>query len=110
MCEPVLSAVANFRIATSCEVVCAADFLGANICLMAFDSRNEPRDPEPQPSTGRGAQPPAKGTVIEILDFQEPTPPPPGLMDKRLPFPVWLLIALLLGGLIATGLFLLSSG
>jgi hypothetical protein len=31
-------------------------------------------------------------------------------MDKRLPFPVWLLIALLLGGLIATGLFLLGSG
>ena len=31
-------------------------------------------------------------------------------MDRRLPFPVWLLIALLLGGLIAAGLFWLSSG
>jgi hypothetical protein len=48
--------------------------------------------------------------VIDIVDFQEPTAPPRGLMDKRLPFPVWLLIALLLGGLIATGLFLLGSG
>ncbi|MFY9802693.1 MAG: hypothetical protein WA211_12150 [Candidatus Acidiferrales bacterium] len=77
---------------------------------MAYHFSNDPPGPEPQPSSGRGARPPAKGTVIDILDFKEPTPPPPGLMDKRLPFPVWLLIALLLGGLIAAGLFLLSSG
>lgn len=85
-------------------------FHGANICLMAFNSSNEPPEPEPSPSSGRGERPPVKGTVVDILDFQEPTPPPPGLMDKRLPFPVWLLIALLLGGLIAAGLFVLSSG
>lgn len=83
---------------------------GANICVMAFNLNNDPLEPEPQSSTGRGARPPVKGTVIDILDFQEPTPPPPGLMDKRLPFPVWLLIALVLGGLIAAGLFLLISG
>ena len=77
---------------------------------MAFNSSNEPPEPEPNPSSGRGARPPVKGAVVDILDFQEPTPPPPGLMDKRLPFPVWLLIALLLGGLIAAGLFVLSSG
>jgi hypothetical protein len=85
-------------------------FHGANILVMAFNLSNDPPEPEPQPSTGHGTRPPVKGTVIDILDFQEPTPPPPGLMDKRLPFPVWLLIALLLGGLIAAGLFLLSSG
>ena len=83
---------------------------GANIRLMAFNLNSDSRGPEPPSSTGRGARPPVKGTVIDILDFQEPTPPPPGLMDKRLPFPVWLLIALLLGGLIAAGLFVLSSG
>lgn len=77
---------------------------------MAHHFSNDPPEPGPQPLSGRGAHPPVKGTVIDILDFQEPTPPPPGLMDKRLPFPVWLLIALLLGGLIATGLFLLGSG
>jgi hypothetical protein len=77
---------------------------------MAFDLNNEPPEPKPQPPSERGARSPVKGTVIDILDFQEPTPPPPGLMDRRLPFPVWLLIALLLGGLIAAGLFLLSSG
>jgi hypothetical protein len=85
-------------------------FEGATICVMAFNLSNDPPEPEPQPSSGRGARPPAKGTVIDILDFQEPTSPPPGLMDKRLPFPVWLLIALLLGGLIAAGLFVLGSG
>jgi hypothetical protein len=85
-------------------------FYGANIWAMAHHFTNDPPEPDPQPSSGRGARPPVKGTVIDILDFQEPTPPPPGLMDKRLPFPVWLLIALLLGGLIATGLFLLGSG
>jgi hypothetical protein len=77
---------------------------------MALNLNNDPLEPEPQSSTGRGAHPPVKGTVIDILDFREPAPPPPGLMDKRLPFPVWLLIALLLGGLMAAGLFLLSSG
>jgi hypothetical protein len=76
---------------------------------MAFDFSNKPPEPVPNPSSGRGARPPVKGTVVDILEFQEPTPPPPGLMDKRLPFPVWLLIALVLGGLIAAGLFLLSS-
>jgi hypothetical protein len=77
---------------------------------MASNFSDEPPEPKAQPSSGRGAHPPVKGTVIDILDFQEPTPPPPGLMDKRLPFPVWLLIALLLGGLIAAGLFVLTSG
>ncbi|MGA7224535.1 MAG: hypothetical protein WA673_20615 [Candidatus Acidiferrales bacterium] len=78
--------------------------------MMAFNFSNVPPEPEPNPSSGRGARPPVKGTVIDILDFQAPTPPPPGLMDKRLPFFVWLLIALLLGGLIAAGLFWVSSG
>lgn len=77
---------------------------------MASNFSDEPAEPEAQSSLERGARPPVKGTVVDILDFQEPTPPPPGLMDKRLPFPVWLLIALLLGGLIAAGLFILSSG
>lgn len=77
---------------------------------MALDFSNDPPESELQRPTGDSTPPPAKGAVIDILDFQEPTPPPRGLMHKRLPFPVWLLIALLLGGLIATGLFLLSSG
>ena len=85
-------------------------FDGANIWVMAVSFSNEPPEPDSNPSSGRGARPPVKGTVIDILDFQEPTPPPPGLMDKRLPFFVWLLIALLLGGLIAAGLFLVSPG
>lgn len=77
---------------------------------MAYHFTSDPRGPERQSSSSRGTRPPVKGTVIDIVDFQEPTSPPPGLMDKRLPFPVWLLIALLLGGLIASGLFLLGSG
>lgn len=77
---------------------------------MVYDFINDRTEPEPQPSSGRGARPPIKGTVVDIVDFQEPTPPPPGLMNKRLPFPVWLLIALLLGGLVAAGLFVLGSG
>lgn len=76
---------------------------------MAFNFNNDPGEPEPQPSPSGGARPPVKANVVDILDFQEPTPPPPGLMDKRLPFPVWLLIALLLGGLIAAGLFVLGA-
>jgi hypothetical protein len=91
------------------KIDCGADFHGANIQVMGYDFINEPTQPDPQPASGGGARPPVKGTVIDILDFQEPTPPPPGLMDKRLPFPVWLLIALLLGGLIAAGLFLIGS-
>jgi hypothetical protein len=85
-------------------------FHGANIWAMAYRLTNDAPEPEPQPSSGRATRPPVKGTVIDIVDFQEPTPAPPGLMDKRLPFPLWLLIALLLGGLIATGLFVLGSG
>jgi hypothetical protein len=77
---------------------------------MSYHFTSDPHGPERQSSSNRGARPAVKGTVIDIVDFQEPTAPPPGLMDKRLPFPVWLLIALLLGGLIATGLFLLGSG
>jgi hypothetical protein len=77
---------------------------------MAFRLTNDAPEPEPQPSSGRATRPPVKGAVIDIVDFREPAARPPGFMDKRLPFPVWLLIALLLGGLIAAGLFVLGSG
>ncbi len=77
---------------------------------MAYEFMNDPPEPKPAASSSPGARPPVKGTVMDILDFQEPTPPPPGLMRKRLPFPVCLLIALLLGGLIAAGLSLLGTG
>jgi hypothetical protein len=76
---------------------------------MAYEFINDPPEPKPQASSSPGARAPVKGTVIDMLDFQEPTPPSPGLMRKRLPFPVWLLIALLLRGLIAAGLSLLGT-
>ncbi|MGA8405866.1 MAG: hypothetical protein WB680_01710 [Candidatus Acidiferrales bacterium] len=71
---------------------------------------NDPTDPTSQPASSRGAHLPVQGSAPDILEFPEPATPPPGLMDRRLPFAVWLLIALLLGGLIAAGLFALSSG
>jgi hypothetical protein len=55
----------------------------------------------------------AQSRVSEYTDdsFADrvPVPPPSRLMNRRLPFAVWIVMAFLLGGLIATVLFLLAS-
>jgi hypothetical protein len=78
---------------------------------------NEPRDRAPLPATDEGARQPVSqlgehfGNEFggDPLDFAKVNDPPKGLMRKRPPFVVWILAALLLGGLIALVLVALSS-
>jgi hypothetical protein len=68
-----------------------------------------PRDPNPAPAADRRVRQPVADTGEDSLDFAEPTDPPRGLMRKRPHVAVWILAALLLGGLIALILVGLAS-
>ncbi len=67
---------------------------------------NESIDP-PTPFLAERNPEPAEDSEIEgdTFDLREPVSAPRGLMRKRLPFALWIVMALLLGGLIAIVLF-----
>ncbi len=85
-------------------------FFGVNISAMPYEFRDDPPEPQTDSSSGRGALPPVKSIGVDFLDFGEPAKPPAGLMRKRPHVAVWILAALVLGGLIAFVLVGLSSG
>jgi hypothetical protein len=62
---------------------------------------DDPREPAKAAAAERGVRQPVEGTGEDSLDFAEPAEPPRGLMRKRPHVAVWILVALLLGGLIA---------
>lgn len=83
-------------------------FTGCSIFVMPSDFIEFPRDPQTKSASSRGIRPPENFVPADVLDGRE-TSPPPGLMKKRRHFSFWLLIALLLGGLIALLLVAISS-
>jgi hypothetical protein len=62
---------------------------------------DDPRERANAPAADRGVRQPVEDTGGDSLDFAEPAEPPRGLMRKRPHVAVWILAALLLGGLIA---------
>jgi hypothetical protein len=62
---------------------------------------DDPREPTKAAAADRGVRQPVEDTREDELDFAEPAEPPRGLMRKRPHVAVWILAALLLGGLIA---------
>jgi hypothetical protein len=80
---------------------CRALFFGASIITVPPDFRDDPREPANAPTADRGVRQPVEDTGEDSLDFAEPAEPPRGLMRKRPHVAVWILAALLLGGLIA---------
>lgn len=77
---------------------------------MPHDFSDDPPEPKTAPASGGGIRPPIKSIGVDVLDFQEPTQPPKGLMRKRPHVAVWILAALFLGALIAYLLVGLASG
>jgi len=73
------------------------------------ESSDDPREPAAAPAAERRVRQPVEDTGEDSLDFAEPTHPPRGLMRKRPHVAVWILAALLLGGLIALILVGLAS-
>jgi hypothetical protein len=71
---------------------------------------NDPRDPAVFPGERSRTPQPAEDRDEDAADLAKPTEPPKGLMRKRLHVAVWILAALLLGGLIALILVAFSSG
>jgi hypothetical protein len=81
---------------------------GCSILLMPSEFIEFPRDPETKSAASRGTRHPANFISTEALDGLENSPPP-GLMKKRPHFSFWLMIALLLGAVIAMLLVGLAS-
>jgi hypothetical protein len=71
---------------------------------------NDPREPDTAPAAKGGARQSVADAGEDSLDFAQPNEPPRGLMRKRSHVAVWILAALLLGGLIALLLVGLASG
>ncbi len=76
---------------------------------MPHESSDDPREPTAAPAAERRVRQPVEDTGEDSLDFAEPAHPPRGLMRKRPHVAVWILAALLLGGLIALILVGLAS-
>jgi hypothetical protein len=70
---------------------------------------DDPREPGATPAADRTVRQPVEGTGEDELEFAQAVKPPRGLMRKRPHVAVWILAALLLGGLIALILVGLSS-
>jgi hypothetical protein len=85
-------------------------FFGASIVAVTREFSNDPRERNTAPAAKRGARRPVEYTGEDSLDFAQPNEPPRGLMRKRSHVAVWILAALLLGGLIALLLVGLASG
>jgi hypothetical protein len=84
-------------------------FFGASIVAVTGEFSNDPRERDTAPAAQRGARQPVQDTSEDSLDFAQPNEPPRGLMRKRPHVAVWILAALLLGGLIALLLVGLAS-
>jgi hypothetical protein len=84
-------------------------FFGASIVAVTREFSNDPRERNTAPAVKRGARRPVEYTGEDSLDFAQPNEPPRGLMRKRPHVAVWILAALLLGGLIALLLVGLAS-
>jgi hypothetical protein len=84
-------------------------FFGASIVAVTREFSNDPRERNTAPAAKRGARRPVEYTGEDSLDFAQPNEPPRGLMRKRPHVAVWILAALLLGGLIALLLVGLAS-
>jgi hypothetical protein len=74
---------------------------GASIVAVPHKFSDDPREPDTGPAANRAVRQPVEDTGEDELDFAEPAEPPRGLMRKRPHVAVWILAALLLGGLIA---------
>ena len=85
-------------------------FVGASIVAMIREFSNEPRARDTASAARGGAREPVADSGEDSLDFAQPNEPPRGLMRKRPHVAVWILAALLLGGLIALLLVGLASG
>jgi hypothetical protein len=84
-------------------------FFGASIVAVTREFSNDPRERNTAPAAKRGARRPVEYIGEDWLDFAQPNEPPRGLMRKRPHVAVWILAALLLGGLIALLLVGLAS-
>jgi hypothetical protein len=84
-------------------------FFGASIVAVTHEFSNDPHERDAAPAAERGARQPVEDTGEDSLDFARPNEPPRGLMRKRPHVAVWILAALLLGGLIALLLVGLAS-
>jgi hypothetical protein len=84
-------------------------FFGASIVAVPHKFNDDPHESDAAPAAERGARQPMEDTGDDELDFAQPAEPPRGLMRKRPHVAVWILAALLLGGLIALILVGLSS-
>jgi hypothetical protein len=84
-------------------------FLSASIVAVPQKFNDDPREPAATPAADRTARQPVEDTGEDELEFARPMEPPRGLMRKRPHVAVWILAALLLGGLIALILVGLSS-
>ena len=76
-------------------------FFGASIDAVTHEFSNDPHERDTAPAEERDARQPVEDTGEDSLDFAQPNEPPRGLMRKRPHVAVWILAALLLGGLIA---------
>lgn len=76
---------------------------------MTREFTNDPRERDTAPAAKRGARQPVEYSGEDSLEFAQPNEPPRGLMRKRPHVAVWILAALLLGGLIALLLVGLAS-
>ncbi len=76
---------------------------------MTDEFSNDPRERETVRAAERHTRQPVEDAGEDSLEFARPNEPPPGLMRKRPHVAVWILAALLLGGLIALLLVGLAS-
>jgi hypothetical protein len=72
--------------------------------------KDDPDGPPAASAAGRSERRTPEDGERDALDFAQQNEPPSGLMRKRPPVVVWILAALLLGGLIALILVGLESG
>jgi len=85
-------------------------FFGASIVAVPREFSSDARERDSAPAAKGGARQPVEDTAEDSRDFAQPNEPPRGLMRKRPHVAVWILAALLLGGLIALLLVGLASG
>jgi hypothetical protein len=85
------------------------DFFGASIDAVTHEFSDDPRQRDTAAAAEEPVRRPIENTGEDSLDFAQPNEPPRGLMRKRPHVAVWILAALVLGGLIALLLVGLAS-
>jgi hypothetical protein len=84
-------------------------FFGASIVVVRHPFSDDPREPAGAPVAEPAVRRATEDAGEDSLEFARPNEPPRGLMRKRPHVAVWILAALLLGGLIALLLVGLAS-